>query len=177
MKAKELFSFDNSKFEKLRDPSRLVIAKYQEANRFFDSIQEYVYIEQGMPFLSKAIHYQAHKFPQRFDKFADMLHERHLMAEYPETPELNWREELKDIDDVFSLIIRVFDNIHSALEEMYNATDNAEFRPMALFVENLMQENSADYTKFIQAWTRWDDEGGSKTSFDSWCAHYFEVEK
>ena len=102
-----------------------------------------------------------------------MLHERHLMAEYPETAELNWREELKSLDDAFSLIIKIFDNVQEALEEMRAATDNAEFRPMALFVEELMQENSADYTKFIQAWATW-NESDSKTSFDNWCKHYFE---
>ena len=40
MKAKDIFNFDNPKFAKLRDPARAVIGKYQEANRFFDSIQE-----------------------------------------------------------------------------------------------------------------------------------------
>lgn len=179
MKAKDIFNFDNPKFAKLRNPARAVIGKYQEANRFFDSIQEYVLIEEGMVFLSKAIHEQAHKFPQRFDKFADMLHERHLAAEYPDTPELNVREELKSLDDAFSLIIKIFDNVQEALEEMRAATDNAEFRPMALFVEELMQENSADYTKFLEVWTMYDKldiQGGTDNlcSFDNWCKHYFE---
>ena len=177
MKARDIFNFDNEKYKALRDPSRAVIEAYQNANRFLDTIQEYVYIEQGMPYLANAIHKQAHKFPQRFDKFADMLHERHLMAEYPETPEMDWREELKDLDNVFNTVIKVFDNINEALERMHAVTDNADFRAMALFVENLMSENSADYTKFITAWVRWDEDGGSKTSFDSWCNKYFETEE
>lgn len=176
MKAKDLFNYDNSKYGKLREPSREVIAAYQTANRFFDTTQEFVYIELGLPFLSAAIHREAHKFPQRFDTFVDMLHERHLMGEYPATPELDWRKELSDIDSVFELIIRVFESIQEALEKFHTQTENADFRPMALYTEELMLQNSRDYTKFLQAWVRWDTDGGSMTSFDSWCKSHFEEE-
>ena len=168
---RENYSYDNPKFSVLRDPSRGVIAAYQNANRYLDAIQEYVLIEEGMPYLSMAIHKQAHKFPARFDKFADMLHERHLMAEYPATPEMDWREELKELDDVFRCIMSAMDEIHEALEAFHEVVDNASFRPMALFSEELMAENSADYTFFLELWARWDNEHGSKTSFDSWVAH------
>ena len=174
MKAKELFNYEGD-FAVLREPSRNVIAAYQNANRFFDTIQEYVYIEQGMPNLAKAIHEQAHKFPQIFDRFADMLHERHLMAEYPATAEMDWKATLKSIDDVFETIISVFEDIQDALEKFHVLTDNGKLRPMALFSEELMSANSKDYTKFIQAWMRWNEDGGSKTSFDSWCRELFEV--
>lgn len=168
-KARDLFNYDNEKYQPLMDASRAVVKAYQDANRFLDTTQEYVYIEQGMRYFSKMIHKQAHKYPVQFDKFTDMLHERHLMAEYPSTPELDWKEEFKDLGDVFALIIRVFDNIQEALEGFRNVTDNASFRAMALFVEELMLENSRDYTLFLEAWFRWDNDGGSKTSFDSWC--------
>lgn len=174
-KAKDLFSYDIEPFASLREPARAVVSAYQTANRFFDTVQEYVYIEQGMPFLSHAIHARAHEFPLRFDTFIDMLHERHLMGEYPATPELDWRAELKDLDDVFSIIIRVLDTIRKALEDFRAKTDNSDFREMALKTEELMLQNSADYTKFLQAWVRWDEEGGSKTSFDSWCRHFFDI--
>ena len=167
-KARDIFNFENAKYAPLRDPSRAVIAAYQDANRFYDTAQEYVYIEQGMTFLSRFIHHRAHEFPQRFDSFIEMLHERHLMGEYPATDELNWREELKNIDDVFYLLIRVLDHIQEALERFRDVTDNADFRPMALFTEELMAQNSADYTQILALWNRWNDEGGSKTSFDSW---------
>ncbi len=39
--------------------------------------------------------------------------------------------------------------------------------------EELMLQNSQDCTKFLEAWARWDTDGGSKTSFDSWCREYF----
>ena len=169
---RETYSYDNPKFAVLRDPARDVIAAYQNGNRFLDAIQEFCLIEEGMPNLSKAIHLQAHKYPARFDAFADMLHERHLMAEYPETPEMDWREELKGLDDVFRCVIGAMDEIHDALERFRSVVDNGDFRPMALFAEELMTQNSADYTLFLEMWARWDNDGGSKTSFDSWVAHH-----
>ena len=171
-KAKDIFNFDNPTYAVLREPSRGVIKAYQDANRFFDTTQEYVYIEQGMRYLARIIHNEAHEFPKRFDNFVDMLHERHLMGEYPETAELLWKEELKDLDDVFNLLIKVLDNIQEALENFHKVTDNEKFRPMALKVEEMMLENSGVYTKFLELWVRWNEEGGSKTSFDSYCAKY-----
>lgn len=172
MKAREKYSFDNPEFSGLRDPARAVIAAYQTAARFLDTIQEWVLIEEGMPNLASVIHNQAHLMPPRFDKFADMLHERHLMAEYPATAEMDWREELKDLDDVFRCVLSAMEDIQDALEVFRSATDNAQFRPMALMTEELMAQNSADYTKFLDMWSRWDNDGGSKTSFDSWVRHY-----
>ena len=171
-RSRDRYSYDNPDFKGLRDPARGVIAAYQNANRFLDAIQEFVLIEEGMPNLSLAIHNQAHAYPARFDRFADMLHERHLMAEYPMTPEMDWREELKDLDDVFRCVIDAMEDIQDALEVFHMATDNAQFRPMALLTEELMAENSADYTKFLEMWARWDTDGGSRTSFDSWVRHY-----
>lgn len=169
---REVYSYDNPMFSLLRDPARGVIAAYQNANRYFDTIQEFCLIEEGMPNLAAAIHRQAHLFPGRFDDFANMLHERHLMAEYPETPEMDWKTELGGIDDVFRCIMSAFEEIQEALEGFRAATDNANFRPMALKAEELMTQNSADYTRFLDMWARWDNDGGSKTSFDSWVRHY-----
>lgn len=172
MTVRKKYSYDNPEFGVLRDPARAVIAAYQNANRFLDATQEWVLIEEGMPNLSRVIHLQAHAYPARFDAFAEMLHERHLMAEYPATPEMDWREELKDLDDVFRAVLAAMDDIQDALEEFYAVTDTAQFRPMALKTEELMAQNSADYTPFLQMWARWDNDGGSKTSFDSWVRHY-----
>ena len=168
---RENFSYDNPKFGVIRDPARGVIAAYQNSNRYLDTIQEYCLIEEGMPNLSAVIHHQAHAYPGRFDRFAEMLHERHLMAEYPLTPEMDWREELKGLDDVFRCVLGAMEEIEEALEAFHAVVDNAAFRPMALLTEELMAQNSADYTFFLELWARWDNDGGSKTSFDSWVAH------
>lgn len=172
MTLRETYSYDNPKFGVLRDPARAVVAAYQNATRYLDATQEYALIEEGMPNLSRAIHLQAHLYPGRFDRFVDMLHERHLMAEYPATPEMDWKTELKNLDDVFRCVLAAMEEIQEALEEFHAVTDNRDFRPMTLFAEELMAENSADYTKFLEMWARWDNEGGSKTSFDSWVGHY-----
>ena len=172
MKIKERYGYGNPQFSVLRDPARAVVAAYQDANRTLDTIQEYVLIEEGMPNLAHAIHSQAHMMPPRFDSFSNMLHERHLMAEYPATAEMDWREELHDLDDVFRCVILTMEGIQEALEDFRKVVDNTNFRPMALKAEELMTQNSADYTKFLDMWARWDNEGGSKTSFDSWVRHY-----
>ena len=169
MNPKEIYNFDNPKFAELREPMRDVIRMYQNANRWFDTTQEYVYIEQGMIYLSEIIHRQAHEFPKRFDAFGDMLHEKHLMAEYPGTDELDWRESLKSLDDVFELIMQTFVGINAALEKFRKATDTPDFRAMSLKTEELMLQNSAEGKMFLELWFRWANDGGSKTSFDSWC--------
>lgn len=175
MKLKDKFNFDKAEYAPLRDSSRAVNKAYLDGNRFLDATKEYVYIEQGLKNCSEIIHRQAHKFLRLLDDFGDMLHERHLMQEYPETPELNWREELKDMDGVFDFIVRVFENVQEALETFHKETDNAQFRPMALYVEELMLINSKDHTKFLELWAIY-DEGGSATSFDSYCKQYLESE-
>lgn len=174
MKLKDIFNFDNEKYALLRDSSIAVSKAYLDCNRFLDSCKEYVYIEEDMPNLSKIIHLQAHKALETLDMFGDLLHERHLMQIYPETPMLDWKSEFKDLDSVFEFVIRTLDNIQEALERFYKATDNAEFRAMALKTEDLMLDNSKDYTKFLEIGFRWQNDGGSKTSFDSWCEEYLE---
>ena len=98
-----------------------------------------------------------------------MLHENHLMAEYPGTDELDWRESLKSLDDVFELIMQTFDGINAALEKFRKATDTPDFRAMSLKTEELMLRNSTEGKVFLELWFRWANDGGSKTSFDSWC--------
>lgn len=181
MKLKDKFNYDIEPYRVLRDSARAVSKAYLDGNRFLDTTKEYVYIEQSLKYCSEIIHRQAHKFLKLLDDFGDMLHERHLMQEYPETPELNWREELKDMDGVFEFIVRVLENVHEALEEFHKATDNAQFRPMALYTEELMLTNSQDHTKFLEMWAIYDqlnEKGsmGSPTSFDSYCKKLLDEE-
>ena len=168
MKARDIYNYDSEAYAALRDPARNVIAAYQQAARFLDTVQESVYIEHGMVNTARMIHNLAHEMPKRFDEFADMLHERHLMAEYPATPELT--ESIDDMDKAFEIVIAALDDIQEALEAFRSVTDTAAFRPMALKAEELMLQNSGDYTKVLNAWIMW-DESGSKSSFDSWVLH------
>lgn len=174
MKLKDIYNFDNEKYAPLRNSSIAVSKAYLDCNRYLDSCKEYVYIEEGMTNLSKIVHLQAHKALERLDNFGDLLHERHLMQIYPETQMLDWKAEFKDLDSVFEFVIRTLENIQEALEKFHKVTDNAEFRAMSLKTEEFMLDNSKDYTKFLEIGFRWQNEGGSKTSFDSWCKNFLD---
>lgn len=168
MKARDLYNYDNEAFGVLREPARQVVAAYQQAARFLDTVQESVYIEHGLVHTARMLHNLAHEMPKRFDEFGDMLHERHLMTEYPATPELT--ERVEDMDKAFEIAIAVLDDVQEALEAFHAVTDTAAFRPMALKTEELMLQNSRDYTRILNAWVMWDENPG-KTSFDNWVLH------
>lgn len=173
MNVKEYYNYDNPKFLPLRQPARDVVDAYQRANRFLDTCKESLYIEHGLIHTSEMVHRLAHEMPKRFDVFGDMLHERHLMVEYPGTPELT--ERVESVDKAFEIVITVLEEIQDALERFRAVTDNAEFRPMALKTEELMLQNSQDYTRVLDAWAMY-GERGSATSFDNWVLHLMETE-
>lgn len=173
MKARDHFNYDSPEYEQLRRPARDVIAAYQDANRFLDTVQEWIYIESAMPKAARVIHNLAHEQPKRFDRFSDMLHERHLMAEYPPTPEL--REEIREMDDAFAVVISALDRIQTALVEFRATAERSGQLPMALYAEEAMVENSASYTRVLEMWNLWDT-GVSASSFDNWCGHLLEEE-
>lgn len=176
MKINDIYNYDNPLYAGLRDPARGVVAAYQTAARFFDTIQEYVYIEEGLIHCARIIHEQAHTFPKLFDKFGDILHEQHLMIEYPATPEMDWKSELIDMDSVFEVILQVLDNIQSALSKFHATAESPVYidgepqdcKPMAIAVEDLMINNSKSRIKFLNMWKMWDN-NPSHVSFDSWC--------
>jgi hypothetical protein len=169
MKARKIFTYDNPLYKPLEKLARDVVAAYQDGARWLDTIQEWVLTESAMPFTARHIHDLAHEMPKRFDVFNDMMHERHLMAVYPPTAELT--EKIEDMDKAFELVIAALDNIQAALWAFFEATDNEQFKPMALKAEELMLQNSGDYTEILQMWFMW-DESTSKTSFDAWARTY-----
>lgn len=178
---KDKYNFTaNSRFAVLRQPAREVNAAYSDANKWLDTLKEYVYIEMGMPHLSDFIHAYAHKQLARLDTFGDLLHERHLMQVYPTTEELDIYGEMgngDDLDNVFELLIRCLEHVNEALEAFHVATDTGEFRAMALKTEELMLDNSRDYTEVLALWARWDEDGGSKTTFDNYVGNLTEKEQ
>lgn len=177
MNVDEKYSYKVSPYKEIKDEAREVSKAFLDGNRYLDSAKEYVYIEEGMPYLSEAIHYEAHKCLERLDTFGELLHERHLMQEYPTTLELDIKGEIENVDGVFDLVTRVLEYIGEALEKFHQKTDTALLRPMAIKVEELMLENSRDYTMFLQAWKRWGVDGGSKTSFESFCREYLGIKE
>ena len=174
MKARDIFDYKNQKYAPLKEPARGVVDAAQRVNRFLDTVQEWFYIEAALPNTSKFIHKISHLYPQFFDQFINLLHERHLMGIYPSTPELV--EEIGDVDKAFEIVIGVMDEYQEALEAFHRATDNADFRPMALKTEEFMLANSQLYTKILQAWNMW-DKGVNASSFDNWVLHLMEDEE
>ena len=168
MNVKEYFTYDNAKYAPLRAPARGVVDAYQRAARFLDTVKESLYIEHGLKHTSQMVHNLAHEMPKRFDAFGDLLHERHLMVEYPATPELT--ERIENVEKAFEIIISVLDEIQEALSKFHAETDNADFKPMALAAEELMLENSRDYTRMLEAWTMY-GQATSHSSYDSWVLH------
>lgn len=159
-----------AKFESLRGTARDVTRAYSDVNKWLDTLKEYVYIELGMPNLSDLIHDSSHTQLERLDVFGELLHERHLMQEYPTTQEVDIFAEMGEgeLDNVFEFITRCYEHIDEALESFHEQTDNAEFRAMALKTEELMLANSKDYTTVLNLWQRWDNDGGSLTTFDNY---------
>lgn len=168
MTFRERFSYENPAYEPLRESARAVTSAFSNANKWLDTVQEGIYIETGMKHTADAIHGIAHKMLAWLDVFSDLLHERHLMTEYPMTDELD--AQVRDMDSTFELIVDILDSVQNGLEAFYSATDNAEFRPMCLKIEELMLLNSAEYTKVLAMWKMWDS-GVSASSFDNWVLH------
>lgn len=146
-----------------------MIAAYQDAARQLDALQEFVYIEAGLPHTARLIHNLAHEMPKRFDAFADMLHEQHLMAEYPQTPE--FPSEYRDMDEVFERLLRALDKVQEALASFHKEVEDRMLTPMALLSEELMLQNSRSRTRFLEMWAMYDDPSVSASSFDNWALH------
>lgn len=172
MKIADVFNYENSMFSPLRDAARKVTAAMQQANRSLDALKEYVLIEIGLVHTSDAIHKLAHKQPGYFDQIGDLLHQRHLMQEYPATEEYTNRP--KDMDEVFEEIMRLLRENDEALREFIKVCDENAQYALARQAETIQIENSEDCTKFLAAWQMYDSTDASATSFDNWILHLFD---
>lgn len=172
MKIADVFNYENSMFSPLRDAARKVTAAMQQANRSLDALKEYVLIEIGLVHTSDAIHELAHKQPGYFDQIGDLLHQRHLMQEYPATEEYTKRP--KDMDEVFEEIIRLLRENDEALRDFIKVCDENAQYALARQAETIQIENSEDCTKFLAAWSMYDSTDASATSFDNWILHLFD---
>ena len=165
MAIRENYGYENARYAMLKQPSIDVTSAFGRANHFLDTVQEGVYIESGMVYTSRYIHNVAHKMLAWLDEFSDILHERHLMTIYPPVPELV--EDVRDMNTVFEIIIRIFDEVQEALEEFRSATDNGALRPLCLKTEDLMMKVSAEYTSILAMANMW-EKGVGYSSYDKW---------
>lgn len=172
MKLADVFNYENSMFSPLRDAARKVTGAMQQANRSLDTLKEIVLIEMGLVHTSDAIHKLAHKQPAYFDQIGDLLHQRHLMQEYPATEEYKNRPD--DMDGVFEEIMRILRENDEALRDFIKVCDENAQYALARQAETIQIENSEDCTKFLMAWQMFDEGSSSATSFDNWVKHLFD---
>lgn len=175
MRVENRFSYSEQKFAPVRDPARAVTAAYQNAARGLDTLKEIVLLEFGMPNTASAIHDLAHAMPPRFDVLGDILHQRHLMQEYPATPEYTKRPQT--LDEVFSEVIDMLEKIETALVAFIRACDGIGLYPLARQAENMQIENSRSYEKILYAWAMYDEAESSPTSYDNWIMHLFDEQE
>lgn len=128
-KLRDIYHYENPRFSPLRDAARRATAAYQNAARGLDTLKEWVLVEFGLVHTADAIHRLAHEQPKRFDVIGDILHQRHLMQEYPETPE--YRERPEDMDGVFGEVIRLLEDIEDALRDCVGASEEVGLYPLA----------------------------------------------
>jgi hypothetical protein len=170
-KLRDIYHYENPRFSPLRDAARRATAAYQNAARGLDTLKEWVLVEFGLVHTADAIHRLAHEQPKRFDVIGDILHQRHLMQEYPETPE--YRERPEDMDGVFGEVIRLLEDIEDALRDCVGVSEEVGLYPLAREFENLQMENSKSYETMLYAWQMYDATESSGTSYDNWIEHLF----
>ena len=168
-KLSEFFTYDKEPYSRLREAARGVTGAYGAQNKWLDTMQEWLFIECGLKHTSDLIHGIAHRALVDLDEFSDILHERHLMTEYPATEEL--AEIFGDPSDVFAAVCTVLEATGEALK---NFRDTAAATPtvdgLALKTEDLMMKNSREYDVVLKLWQMW-DQGVSASSFDNWALH------
>ena len=141
------FGWDNPQYAELEEPAKNVIASYQNANRWLDTIKEHILINLNLPYFSDIVHQVAHMMPKRFDKFGDILHTRKLEVPYPSTEA--WHDSIGDIENVFSIIYKILDAIQDSIIEFKNVAERTHCIDLSIRCDNLLVEITDDYQKFF----------------------------
>ena len=170
MRVKDQYNFDLPQYAGLRDPARAVTDAMLRAMRFMDTCKESVLIEEGMPMTAQRIHDQAHTYGEMWDAFGDILHQRHLIQEFPATPEL---DERPDLNRAFEIVISCMDDIGDALGAFIRAAQDAALFSLALDAEELKMQNSRAYTKWLMAAQMW-EQTSDRVGYDKWAGDFLE---
>jgi hypothetical protein len=168
---KDRFNYDTEPYSLIREAARGVTGAYGAANKWLDTVQEWLLIERGMAHTSDLIHGIAHRALERLDDFSAILHTRHLATEYPATAELT--EDFSDVSDALEAVCAILEQTGEALKRFRDAANGAGLDGMALAAENLMVQNDAEFTAVLKLWQMW-DQGISAASFDNWALHIKE---
>lgn len=124
--------------------AELVMASYQNANKWLDSIKEFVLMDLGCVFFSNYIHNLAHTMPARFDKFGDILHTADITVPYPATDAISGMPS--DIPSVFQQIFDILGSISLTLRGFIKLTQDTGYHAMACSAEELLIDIEGEYT-------------------------------
>lgn len=154
----------------VRKTAREVIASYQNANRWLDTVKEVVYTKFNCPFFSSYIHKLAHTMPERFDRFGDILHTLNLEIEYPATAELTKKPQ--DIGQAFAIIFSILNDIKDRLTAFIKCTDE-DNHGMSCATEACLNDIEQEYPALYRLQAIW-QECGDMIEFDKYVGQYVE---
>lgn len=155
----------------IADAAREVMTAYQNANKWLDSVKEFLYITVNCPFFSSFVHKLAHTMPERFDKFGDILHTVDMEIPYPATAELATRPA--DISEAFTVIFNVLNDIKTALNKFIAITD-ADAHGMACAAETLLNDIEGEFPMLYRLSKKWADCSGDSVAFDKYVCQYID---
>lgn len=121
-----------------------VMESYQNANKWLDSIKEFVLMDLSCVFFSNYIHNLAHTMPARFDKFGDILHTADIKVPYPATSAIP--NMPSDIPSVFQQIFDILGAISTSLRGFIKNTQDTEAHALACSAEELLVDIEGEYT-------------------------------
>lgn len=146
-----------------------VMASYQNANKWLDSIKEFVLMDLGCVFFSNYIHNLAHTMPGRFDKFGDILHTADIKVPYPATAYIATMPS--DIPSVFQQIFDILGAISTSLRGFIKLTQDTEGHALACSAEELLVDIEGEYTNLYRLRRAYSSCQGD-IKFDKYVAHY-----
>lgn len=167
------YSFGNSTYAPLYEPSKAVSAACLRGNRVGDAVKEKVRVHLHMTHTSDFIHGLAHKCLKYLDDFGDILHSANLEQIYPTTPE--YTGEIETLDEAFVIFGEALIEMKNALYAFIEAADERANKAMAIKAEDILEDVDDDFAKLIAAANQWHCDG-SEMSFDKWVAAYFKTE-
>lgn len=146
-----------------------VMASYQNANKWLDSIKEFVLMDLSCVFFSNYIHNLAHTMPARFDKFGDILHTADIKVPYPATAGIP--NMPSDIPSVFQQVLDILGAISTSLRGFIKITQDTEAHAMSCSAEELLVDIEGEYTDLYRL-RRAYNSSQDIIKFDKYVNHY-----
>lgn len=151
--------------------ARDVMAAYQNANKWLDSVKEAIYTKMNCPFFSSFVHKLAHTMPERFDKFGDILHTVNIEIPYPATAEIV--KKPATIQESFTIIFEILDAIKNALNTFIKCTDE-QYHGMACAAEVCLNDIESEYPMLYRLQAKANECGDDTITFDKFVGQYTE---